>query len=169
MRDTMTATAASSGDLRAAMRLFPTGVALLTTGRGNRAVGMTINSLMSVSLALPLVLVSVHHDARARAVLKSTGEFTISLLSVDQEDLARLFASRDKPSGHEVAARSTGALCSLACSVQAVYPGGDHDLFLGRVLDVGFGDVNREPLLFYQGRLRGPGPLLSTPQEVRHV
>jgi Flavin reductase like domain len=107
-------------------------------------VGITINLLMSFSLAPLLVLVSVRHNGQAHSVLESTGAFILSLLSINQEHLARLFSSPDMPNGQEAAARLSGALCSLAYSVEEAYPSGDHSFFLGRVLDIGFGDVNRD-------------------------
>lgn len=163
MGNTPLITTASSDGLRAAMRLFPTGVALLTSGSGGDTTGMTISSLMSVSLDPPLVLASVHQDSRAHAVLETTGEFSLSLLSAPQEELARLFASPDKPRGEQVAAYAAGALCTLSCSIQAVYPGGDHSLFLGRVLDIDFGTAEG-PLLSHQGRL-GDHRVLRPPEE----
>ena len=50
--------------LRSAMRHFPTGVTVVTSGREERAEGMTANAVISVSLDPLLFLVSVHKDAR---------------------------------------------------------------------------------------------------------
>ncbi|WP_367221926.1 flavin reductase family protein [Streptomyces sp. 16-176A] len=146
-------------DLRSAMRLFPTGVALLCTGSGERAVGMTINALMSVSLAPPRILVSVLHTARAHPVLCDSRSFAVHLLSDRQAATAGLFASRDKPCGPELEALLERevlpvALATLRCSVEQVFQGGDHSLFLSRVESVKHGEESGEPLLFHRGTLR---------------
>ena len=55
---------ADADALRKAMGHYPTGVTVVTSGRGERAEGMTANAVMSVSLDPLLFLVSVHKDAR---------------------------------------------------------------------------------------------------------
>ncbi|MFH0249338.1 flavin reductase family protein [Streptomyces chitinivorans] len=140
------------------MRLFPTGVALLCTGAGEKAVGMTINSLMSVSLTPPRILVSVLNTARAHPVLCESGSFTVHFLSDRQASTAGLFASRDKPCGTALEAvleRDVlpAALATLRCSVERVFQGGDHSLFLSRVESIGHGEENGEPLVFHRGIL----------------
>ncbi|MBL1087620.1 flavin reductase family protein [Streptomyces actinomycinicus] len=150
--------AARAVDLRSAMRLFPTGVALLCAGNGERAVGMTINALMSVSLTPPRILVSVLDTARAHPVLCDSGSYTVHLLSDRQAATAGLFASRDKPRGAELETLverevRPAALATLRCSVEQVFRGGDHSLFLSRVESVGHGAESGEPLLFHRGTL----------------
>ncbi|MYZ35138.1 MULTISPECIES: flavin reductase family protein [unclassified Streptomyces] len=150
--------------LRSAMRLFPTGVALLTAGEGAQATAMTINALMSVSLTPPQVLVSVLHTARLHPVLEHTGTFAVHLLAGDQAATAELFSSSEKPSGPALRPFLTAhvlprVLTSLSCVVQAVYPGGDHSLFLGHVEKVKTeaGAAERQPLIFHRGVLREAG------------
>lgn len=150
--------ASAAVDLRSAMRLFPTGVALLCTGTGEKAVGMTINALMSVSLTPPRILVSVLNTARAHPVLCDSGSFTVHLLSDRQSATAGLFASRDKPSGTALETTVEQdvlpvALATLRCSVEQVFQGGDHSLFLSRVESIGHGEENGEPLVFHRGAL----------------
>ena len=95
------------------------------------------------------------------AILR-TRHFGVSVLSAEQEHLARYFASRDRPRGiaqfEEVewfpARRSgapllAGSLAWLECELAEVYHGGDHSIFLGTVLDAA-----RRPgdaLLFFGG------------------
>jgi flavin reductase (DIM6/NTAB) family NADH-FMN oxidoreductase RutF len=153
---------ADGEDLRSVMRSFPTGVALLRTGEGARSVAMTISTLISVSLAPPQVLVSMLHTARAHPVLEDTGTFTAHLLAGHQAEVAKLFASVDKPAGDELSSFldtrvAPGVLASLDCAVAARYPGGDHSLFLGRVNGIRKGDAGGEPLIFHNGTLRGIG------------
>src|SRR5918994_2299261 len=89
-----------TGDaLRGAMRLLPTGVTVVTSGREERAEGMTANALISVSLNPLLFLVSVHKDARLNPRIREVGYFAVNILAEDQEGLSRLFASPERSSG----------------------------------------------------------------------
>ena len=154
----------SSADaLRGAMRLFPTGVTVVTSGREERAEGMTANAVVSVSLDPPLFLVSVHKDARLNPRIREEGYFAANILAAEQEGLSRLFASPERSSGLPAirslgggygstgAPLATGALAVIECELEAVHPGGDHDLFVGRVVAVRMGDTRREPLIYHEG------------------
>jgi len=149
--------------LRAAMSQFPTGVTIVTSGREEWAEGMTANAVISVSLDPLLFLVSVHKDARLNPRIRETGSFAASILADDQEGLSRLFASPERSSGLQAihslgggygktgAPLAAGALAIIECELEAAYPGGDHDLFLGRVVDVRLGDTRKGPLVFHEG------------------
>ncbi|PNG22714.1 flavin reductase family protein [Streptomyces cahuitamycinicus] len=150
-------------DLRSVMRLFPTGVAVLLAGRGDETVATTVNSLTSVTLEPPTVLVSLRKYSRAHTITSAAGGFCLSFLSGLQGDHARLFASRNKPTGHElekyfgIAADGgrilDGALATLHCTVSTTHLEGDHCLFLGRVTAAHHGDTDQGALLFHQGRM----------------
>ena len=156
-------TTADADSLKAAMRLFPSGVAVVTSGHGENAEGMTANAVISVSLDPPLFLVSVHREARLNPRIKDEGYFAVSILSDEQEGLSRLFASPERSSGlsavHSLggeygvtgAPLAAGSLASVECALEAVYPGGDHELFLGRVVSVRLGDVRKGPLVYHEG------------------
>ena len=154
---------ASADALRGAMSHFPTGVTVVTSGREERAEGMTANAVMSVSLDPLLFLVSVHKDARLNPRIKEEGSFAVNLLADDQEGLSRLFASPERSSGLQAihslgggygstgAPLAAGALAVIGCELAEVYAGGDHDLFLGRVVEVRLGDTRKGPLVFHEG------------------
>ena len=149
--------------LRTAMALFPTGVTVVTTGRSEGTEGMTANAVISVSLDPLLFLVSVHKDARLNRRIKEEGYYAINLLAADQEGLSRLFASPERSSGLSAlnslggghgrtgAPLAAGALAAIECELETTYPGGDHDLFLGRVVAVHIGDTRKGPLVFHEG------------------
>ena len=154
---------AAASALREAMSLFPTGVTVVTTGYGERTEGMTANAVISVSLDPLLFLVSVHKGARLNQRIKEEGYYAVNLLAADQEGLSRLFASPERSSGLSAANSlggghgrtgaplAAGALAAIECELETVYPGGDHDLFLGRVVAVHMGDVRKAPLVFHEG------------------
>lgn len=154
---------ADADALRDAMSHFPTGVTVVTSGREGNAEGMTANAVISVSLDPLLFLVSVHKDARLNPRIKEEGYFAVNLLADDQEGLSRLFASPERSSGLQAihslgggygstgAPLAAGALSVIECELAEVYYGGDHDLFLGRVVQVRRGDTRKGPLVFHEG------------------
>ena len=149
--------------LRGAMRHFPTGVTVVTSGQEERAEGMTANAVISVSLDPLLFLVSVHKDARLNPRIREEGYFAVNILADDQEGLSRLFASPERSSGlpaiHSLAGGygstgaplAAGALAVVECELAEVFPGGDHDLFLGSVVSVRLGDTRKGPLVYHDG------------------
>ena len=149
--------------LRAAMSLFPTGVTVVTAGSGERTEGMTANAVISVSLDPLLFLVSIHQDARLNQRIKEEGYYAVNLLAADQEGLSRLFSSPERSSGLSAANSlggghgrtgaplAAGSLAAIECELAAVYPGGDHELFLGRIVAVHMGDARKGPLVYHEG------------------
>lgn len=154
---------ADADALRSAMGHFPTGVTVVTSGREERAEGMTANAVVSVSLDPLLFLVSVHKAARLNGRIREEGHFAVSLLANDQEGLSRLFASPERSSGLPAVNSlgggygstgdplAAGALAAIECELEDIYAGGDHDLFLGRVVGVRLGDTRKGPLVFHEG------------------
>jgi flavin reductase len=156
-------TGADADALRGAMSHFPTGVTVVTSGSEENVEGMTANAVISVSLDPLLLLVSVHKDARLNSRIKEEGYFAVSVLADDQEGLSRLFASPERSSGLQAlhslgggygstgAPLAAGALAAIDCELEAIYAGGDHDLFLGSVVEVRLGDMRKGPLVFHEG------------------
>lgn len=154
---------AEAASLRAAMSYFPTGVTVVTTGTREGTEAMTANAVLSVSLDPLLFLVSVHRDARLNTRIRDEGFYAVNLLAADQEGLSRLFSSPERSSGLPAmnslgggfgvtgAPLAAGAMAAIECEVEAVHPGGDHDLFLGRVVAVHMGDARKGPLVFHEG------------------
>ena len=157
--------------LRGAMRLFPTGVTVVTSGQEERAEGMTANAVVSVSLDPLLFLVSVHKEARLNPRIREEGYFAVNILAADQEGLSRLFASPERSSGLPAirslgggygstgAPLAAGAIAVIECELEAEYPGGDHDLFVGRVVTVRMGDTRKDPLIYHEGGYTSPRPV----------
>lgn len=162
---------------RHTMGLFPTGVALLTCGAGERMEGTTVNSVVSVSLTPLLLLVSLRRSSKILArITEHEKEFTLNLLAGDQEPVARMFARSDRCRGLAAAGylRSAttsdggllvgGALAAVHCELDQVCPAGDHDLVLGRVVSIHAGRSSAGPLVFHRGgytRLQTEYPRLS--------
>src|SRR5690349_19379214 len=58
--------------------------------------GMTVNALTSVSLDPVLVLFCCERDASLHAPLLASGRWTVSMLTAEQEQLSRWFATRER-------------------------------------------------------------------------
>lgn len=132
---------APEADLRRAMGRFATGVAVVTTSSAGTPVGMTVNSLTSVSLVPPLILVCLAAGARTTEAVVEEGLFAVSILSSRQEPIARRFAvpGEDHFAGlpptygiHEVPV-VPDALAHLECAVERSLDAGDHVVVLGLV------------------------------------
>jgi flavin reductase (DIM6/NTAB) family NADH-FMN oxidoreductase RutF len=155
----------TSKDFRAAVGAFATGVTVVTTRGEEHAYGMTANAFSSVSLDPPLVLVCVMANSEGSRHIQQNGCFAVNILHLDQEPLSRYFASRDRPKGrdafrevpHRTAASGSpileGAICYLDCRLHADHDAGDHQIFIGEVLDLDF-DPEGKPLLFHSGRYK---------------
>lgn len=149
--------------LRRTLGAFATGVTVVTVG-GPDPHGMTANSFTAVSLDPPLVLVCVQRDALMHAVLQRTELFGVSVLAAGQEAVARHFADRRRPLGRAQfdavgwlpgrrsgAPLLTGAAARLECALWRSYDGGDHSIFIGRLLSLDRHD-GHGVLLFVDGR-----------------
>jgi flavin reductase (DIM6/NTAB) family NADH-FMN oxidoreductase RutF len=146
-------------DLRNCLGTFVTGVTIVTTlDTSGNPVGITANSFSSVSLEPPLVLWSQALAARSYPVFRDAERFIINILAEDQKHLSTRFAKpgEDKFAGTLIR-KGIGGLpiidgCSayLECVKVATYPGGDHAVQLGRV--VNFERTELQPLAFHAGR-----------------
>lgn len=153
------------GELRAAMANFATGVTVITCRVGDELYAMTANSFTSISLAPPLVMVSISRTGRFLPALHAAGTWAVSLLAAGQGPLARRFADprRDRATQfdgvpHEVSAHTGspllgGALAWLECRTDRTVVAGDHELFLGEVLAARHTDTTDvAPLTYFRGR-----------------
>jgi HAD superfamily hydrolase (TIGR01509 family) len=90
----------TTGDeLRSLMRRAPGSVAVLTVDTGSDRLGLTVSSLVSLSLEPPLVGVSIGRETAMHELLREAGGFAASLLAGGQEWLAQHFARGVPPIG----------------------------------------------------------------------
>ena len=140
-RDVRPADGASAGAFRQAMGKLVSGVSVVTAIAGDRPHGMTVNSLISVSLEPPLLLVSLAASSRTTEAVCASGRFGVSILSAAQEMIARRFASpgTDHFAGLPVAYGDhevpivPNALVHLECAVDQTVTVSDHLLVVGKV------------------------------------
>lgn len=144
--------------MRRTMGRFLTGVAVITTEHADEQHGMTINSLTSISLDPPILMVSLNFHTRTGDAVLASGRFAISILAHKQEAVARQFATRggarfeegefDETNGGLKVIR--GALSQIECDVVHQYDIGDHQVFFGQV--VGCRDREGTGLAFNAGK-----------------
>ena len=79
-------------ELRAVMGRFPAGVAVVTVDLDGQRLGLTVASLVSLSLSPPLIGVAIRRDAALHELMHEAGEFAVSMLAEGQEHLAQHFA-----------------------------------------------------------------------------
>jgi flavin reductase len=134
---------ASGEDLRGLMRFVPHNVAVLAVDHDGNRMGVTISSLVSLSLEPPLVGISVGKQASLYEVLRNAGCFAVSLLGDGQEEVARRFASGRPPIVHwdGVAMREgkfapllDGAIGWIEATTRAEHDAGDHTFFIADVV-----------------------------------
>src|SRR5262245_66668145 len=128
---------------RRALGEFATGVAVVTArGKGEELIGMTMSSFNSVSLEPPLVLFSVDRKARSLPAMLEARGFAVNILARDQEQISNRFARALSSKwdqvrtsvGHAEAPLISGALAHFECVPYGKYDGGDHVIFIVRVV-----------------------------------
>src|SRR5262249_62363791 len=70
---------------RELFRRWPAGVSVVVAENEQRRAGLTVSSLVSLSLAPPMVAISLAHVASLYEVLREAGEWTASILSGEQD------------------------------------------------------------------------------------
>lgn len=148
---------------RQALGEFATGVAVITAqGSGEELIGMTMSSFNSVSIDPPLVLFSVDRRANSLPAMLEAKGFAVNVLAREQEQISNRFARAlsdkwvevKRTVGHAQAPLITGALAHFECEPYANYDGGDHVIFVVRVLRHAVRAGSPAPLVFFRGRYR---------------
>jgi flavin reductase (DIM6/NTAB) family NADH-FMN oxidoreductase RutF len=137
----------TSGDeLRALMRDVPVPVAVVTVEAGGKRLGLTVTSLVSLSLEPPLMGVAIARQAALHELLREADAFAVSILAAGQERIAQHFARGVPPialwAGIEIHESELGppliegALGWIECRVAEEHATGDHTLFVGDVVSI---------------------------------
>ena len=147
--------------------MFATGVTIVTarTSEG-KFIGLTANSFNSVSLSPPLVLWSLSRAAASLAAFSAGSHYAINILSSEQQDLARAFASREGKRFEELSFSTgaggapllNGAAATFECFNRSRYEEGDHVIFVGEVEHCSH-RPGASPLLFHGGKFYTEHPL----------
>jgi flavin reductase (DIM6/NTAB) family NADH-FMN oxidoreductase RutF len=134
----------SGDELRALMREVPQPVSVVTVDAAGQKAGLTVVSLVSLSLEPPLVGIAVRRHAALHELVREAGAFAVSILAADQDGLAQHFARGVPPialwqgiethEGELGAPLLDGALGWIECRLASEHPTGDHTFFVGQVV-----------------------------------
>ena len=139
---------------------YPTGVVVISAlDEAGEPVGMVVGSFTSASIDPPLVAYLPSKSSSSYRQLRNARHFVVNVLAADQVALCRQFAVKDagdKWAG--VAWRRSGrglpilegAVAWIECEISSTLDAGDHDVVLGRVVDLD-ATSDRLPLVFFQG------------------
>jgi flavin reductase len=154
---------ARGDDLRELMRNVPAAVAVVTVDVEGERLGLTVASLVSLSLEPPLVGVAISRQAALHELLRRAEGFAVNILSGEQERLAQHFARGVPPIGlwQGIDVRPEpgpplleGAFGWLRCRLLDVRETGDHSLFVGEVTSVESGST-ADALVYLRQRYVG--------------
>lgn len=151
--------------LKQAMRTWITGVAIVTGHHAGVSHGMTANSFNSLALSPPTVLVALQQGTRTLHLVRDTGAFGVTILSVNQQALASRFAGQmgeDQPRFEGVETFTLvsgvpfikGGLAFLDCTVVQTFDVGKTTVMIGEVLALHKDHDNGFPLLYYNRQWR---------------
>jgi flavin reductase (DIM6/NTAB) family NADH-FMN oxidoreductase RutF len=142
--------------LRALLSRHPAGVSVLTVSAGQQKLGLTVASLVSLSLDPPLVGFAVSRQAAMHELLREARGCAVSLLAAGQEWLAQHFALGVPPiamwnriaaeEGANGAPLLVGALGWLECVLSEEVATGTHTFFVCEVRRIELG-VAAPPLV----------------------
>ncbi|MFF5322533.1 flavin reductase family protein [Janibacter hoylei] len=149
--------------LRHAMAHFATGVTVVTTLEDGHDHAMTANSVTSVSLEPPLVLVCVRNDSGWREAVLSSGVWGVSIMPTAGRPAASWLSTGGRPlqgqlsrvphhRGELGVALVDDALATLECRTHALHEAGDHTIVVGEVVSSSADARGDDPLIYYRSR-----------------
>jgi 3-hydroxy-9,10-secoandrosta-1,3,5(10)-triene-9,17-dione monooxygenase reductase component len=146
-----------TGRFREVLGHFATGVTVVTALEDGEPVGFTCQAFTSLSIEPPLVALAPAKSSTSWPRIAGAGAFCVNILAENQEALCRDFAvsggDKFKGIGWRPGASGApvldGALAWVECAFVRAHDAGDHELVIGRVVDLGVGAGR--PLLYYRG------------------
>ncbi len=156
--------AVQGDELREAMRLFASGVTIVTAEQDGVQYGITVSSFASVSLEPPTVMVCIYNQSSIAGTIIESEHFAVHILGEEQEILSNLFASsipgEEKYEGLVISQGTSGApllddaLAVLDCVLTQTLAVGTHTVMFGRVVHAVTRPDNGWPLLYYNRAYR---------------
>ena len=141
--------------LKKAFGSFATGVAVATS----HSSGFTINSFSSLSLSPPLIIFNIYKTETDHVDFLKNNSFVINFLSREQEDVSRLFATKDpekvNKTQHSISENKNiilnDTLGHIELSVFQQIDIADHVLVIGEVQNLETDD-NKKLLIYYRSK-----------------
>jgi len=136
-------------------------------GTEGQPVGVTANSIASVSLQPPLLLWCLANKSSSLGAFKLDAEFAVHILAEHQADIALHFARAGSTKFPTYEHSAPGlpiveeALARIVCRVTALYAAGDHTIIVGQVNAVE--SRSAAPLVFQSSRFGRFAPAQDEP------
>jgi flavin reductase (DIM6/NTAB) family NADH-FMN oxidoreductase RutF len=149
------------------MRRFAAGIAVVTFVSEGEPNGLTVGSLVSLSLEPPLIGISIGLDSARHEPLRDAGRFAVSILAGGQEAVAQHFARSGIPpvalwrgiplrASEHAEPLIDDAVAWLGCATRAEHWAGDHAIFVGEVEWIELG-ADVAALVYYRGDYESVG------------
>ncbi len=149
------------------MRQWASGVTIVSTIFENIQHGMTVSSFTSISLAPPIIMVSIQRGSRTFMMIKKSRIFGICILDASQREISERFAGQttdlqDRFSGLDFTTLITGSpfllggLAYLDCRVRRSIDLGGNSVYFGEVIAAQV-NLGGSPLLYFDRRYHGIG------------
>ncbi|WP_433544358.1 flavin reductase family protein (plasmid) [Streptomyces sp. CA-294286] len=143
----------------AAMSHLPSGVSIITTQSPDGPLGCTVNSVISLSVQPPSLLVSLANTSRTLLHALRTGGFAVNVVSWQQRELYRRFAQGDALRRFDGVAHTlrdgqpvlTHTSAVFTCAVERSIEVGDHTLLVGGPIEA-FRDEEADPVVLHRHR-----------------
>lgn len=131
-------------ELKNSLSLLAAGISVITYKINEKMGGLTVTSFTSLSIEPPIILVCIKKSAHSHGEIINSGSFAVNILSSSQENLSTGFAGQiDKQklieeNGYKQKITGSpllqGCIAILDCNIEKILDGGDHSIFLGRVI-----------------------------------
>lgn len=149
----------SESEYRRVLGHLPTGVTVLSAFCEDGApTGMAANSVTSVSLDPPMILVCPARASATWPVIRAAGQFCVNFMASHHAELSVRFARKgvDRFAGVAWHARPAGpalddAIAWLQCEIYDERDAGDHTVVIATVTEIDTSGGGA-PLVFFKGR-----------------
>ena len=159
--DAPAASGVSPSHFREVLGHFASGLTIVTGVDDKGPVGFTCQAFMSLSLVPPLIAIAPSETSTSWPRIAPSGIFCANVMAEDQEALCRDFAisGADQPDkfrgvgwspGQDGVPVLEGALAWVICRIGQSHEAGDHEIVVGKVIDMGV-DHSGRPVIFYRG------------------
>ena len=149
----------SSDVFKQSMRLLAGGVCIVATKHNGQRFGLTMTAVCSLTVEPPSLIACVNRDAGTRGLIGTTKRVSVNVLSLDQVDVAELFASSnvrgsnrfDQKKWVDMASGVPGLIAALAvfdCEVIEETSIGQHSVFFFELKGVRLRS-DKNPLVYF--------------------
>ncbi|MBV6273931.1 flavin reductase [Alcaligenaceae bacterium CGII-47] len=147
-------------EFRSGMALLGSAVCVITSDGPEERVGFTASAVCSVTDSPPTLLVCMNSASELAPKVRANGVLCVNVLSADQEEASRAFATRGLSREQRFARASwstlatgapvlDGALASFDCSIVQTQNVGTHHIFYCEIKAVRYDD-SRDGLAYFK-------------------